>query len=76
MRKIILIAFIVLIVIPTILLATAWYLLGNENFLKNQVSRVALEQTGRELNIDGPLQIDLGRETRIFAEGIRFQNAA
>ncbi|NNK33305.1 MAG: AsmA family protein [Xanthomonadales bacterium] len=76
MRKIILIALIVLIVIPTILLATAWYLLGNENFLKNQVSRVALEQTGRELSIDGPLQIDLGRETRIFAEGIRFQNAA
>jgi len=75
MRRVILIAILVLAVLTVAVTGTAWYLLGNENFLKSQVSGIVLKQTGRELTIDGVFQLDIGRQTRIEAESIRFENA-
>ena len=56
--------------------ATGWYLAHNEAFLKARLSEFVLAKTGRELHVDGALLLDLGRETTIDAQGIRFQNAA
>jgi uncharacterized protein involved in outer membrane biogenesis len=75
MRRFLLITLIALVVLAVILAGAAWFLLNTEGFLKSQVSRIALAQTGRELNIDGLLDLDIGKRTRLQAEGIRFQNA-
>lgn len=48
---------------------------GNLGAFKPQIERWVLEKTGRELAIEGRLDIDLGRETVVIAEGIRFENA-
>lgn len=76
MRKIILILVIILGVLIVLVSGTVFFLLNNENFLKSQLSDIVFEQTGRELKLSGPLEIDIGRETSIGAHGIRFQNAA
>lgn len=76
MRRMILKTLLALVVIFVVAAGAALFLVHNESFLKSQVHAVVLKQTGRELNIDGPLQVEIGRETRVIAEGIRFQNAA
>ena len=50
-----------------------WF--GNLGAFKPQLERWVFEKTGREFVIEGRLDIDLGRETVIIAEGIRFENA-
>lgn len=76
MRRILFTAALVLVLLLLTVIGTAWFALNNESFLKSQLSRIVLKQTGRELTFSGPLEIDLGRETHIDAHGIRFQNAA
>jgi hypothetical protein len=50
-----------------------WF--GNLGAFKPQIERWVSEKTGRELVIEGRLDIDLGRETVVIAESIRFENA-
>jgi hypothetical protein len=50
-----------------------WF--GNLGAFKPQLERWVSTTTGREFVIEGRLDIDLGRETVIIAEGIRFENA-
>lgn len=76
MRRKSLIIVLALVALLIVTAAIAWFLIRDESFLKSQLANIALEQTGRELSVDGPLRLDLGRETTIEAHGIRFQNAA
>ena len=52
-----------------------FWALNNEPFLKNQLVELVREQTGRELVIDGPVDIRPGRETAVTASGIALENA-
>ncbi len=45
------------------------------NWLRRPIERFVQAQTGRELHIDGDLDVDLGRMTRVSAERLRFGNA-
>jgi len=46
------------------------------NWFKGPLERAVQTRTGRALHIDGNLDVDLGRVTRVTAERIRFANAA
>ena len=50
-------------------------LLWDWNWLKRPIERFVEAQTGREFHIDGDLDVDLGRMTRVTADGLRFANA-
>ena len=50
-----------------------WF--GNPGVFKPHLERWVSEKTGRALVIEGRLDVDLGRETVVIAEGIRFENA-
>lgn len=75
MRRFLLIALSLLIVLFAVGAGAAWYLLNDEAFLKSRLSTFVLGQTGRELHIDGILRVDPGLATSVEAEGIRFANA-
>lgn len=75
MRRFLLMFVLVLIALFAVTAGAAWYLLKNEDFLKSRLSAFVLEQTGRELAIDGILRVGLGRATSVEAENIRFANA-
>ena len=51
-------------------------LLWDWNWFKRPIERYVQAKTGRELHIDGNLDVDLGRMTRVSADGLRFGNAA
>ena len=53
----------------------SWLWFGDPGVLKPQLERWVSEQTGREFVIDGRFEVDVGRETVIVAEGVRFANA-
>jgi uncharacterized protein involved in outer membrane biogenesis len=76
MRRILLALLALVVALIAIAAGFAWYATQNESFLKSQIHAFVLKQTGRELEIDGLLRLDLGRETTLEAEGIRFANAA
>ena len=76
MRRILLALVALVVVLIAIAAGIAWYATQNESFLKSQIHALVLKKTGRELAIDGLLRLDLGRETSVEAEGIRFANAA
>jgi len=75
MRRFLLMFLMVLIALFAVAAGVAWYLLENEDFLKARLSAFVLEQTGRELAVEGKLRVDLGRATRVEAENIHFANA-
>jgi len=75
MRRILLISFAILVLFAVAGAGIAWYLLNDQDFLKARLSAAVLDQTGRDLVVDGPLRLDLGRQTTIEARGIRFSNA-
>lgn len=75
MLRFLLIILAVTAVLAALLLATAFWLLNDEEFLKAQLGKQALKYTGRELVVSGPLRIELGRETTIHAEGLVFSDA-
>ena len=52
-----------------------WLWFGNLGVFKPQLERWVSEKTGREFVIEGRFEVNLGRETVIIAEGIRFENA-
>ncbi|MBT8048373.1 MAG: AsmA family protein [Xanthomonadales bacterium] len=56
-------------------LATGWYLVRDEAFLKSQLSSNTLKYTGRELKIQGPVKLSLGRTTTLEADDVHFANA-
>ena len=76
MRRFLLITPLVLLAIVAIAVALVLVLANNEDFLKRQAGQYVFEATGRQLVIDGPLELTLGRETTLEASGIRFSNAA
>ena len=76
MRRYLLITVIALLLLITAVAGVGWYLLSNEVFLKSKLSSLTLRYTGRELTVEGPLQLSLGRETTLEAHEIHFANAA
>ncbi len=76
MRRYFLITVTILLVLITATVGVGWYLLHDEAFLKSHLSTFTLRQTGRELTIEGPLRLSLGRETTLEARDIRFANAS
>jgi hypothetical protein len=52
-----------------------WLWFGDLGMFKPQLERFVSERTGREFAIDGRLEVNLGLETVIVAEGIRLENA-
>ena len=75
MRRKILIAVLVLLVLFAVTVGVGWYLLQNESFLKSQLGSNSLKYTGRELTLNGPLKLSLGRVTTLEAHDIHFANA-
>ena len=55
--------------------AFSWLWLGDLGVFKPQLERFVTEKTGREFAIEGRFEVDVGLETVIIAEGIRFENA-
>lgn len=76
MRRFLLITPLVLLAILAIAATLVLVLVNNEGFLKRQAGKYVFEATGRQLVIDGPLELSLGREATLEASGIRFSNAA
>jgi hypothetical protein len=75
MRRFLLISLSLLIALLAVGSGIGWYLLNDEAFLKSRLSAFVLKQTGRELTVDGPLTLTLGRATAVEAAGIHFANA-
>ena len=76
MRRFLLITPLVILAILAIADTLVLVLANNEDFLKRQAGKYVFEVTGRQLVIDGSLELTLGRETTLEASGIRFSNAA
>jgi uncharacterized protein involved in outer membrane biogenesis len=76
MRRFLLITFLTLTVLLIVTAGFGLYLVNDEEFLKSRLGSIALKYTGRELVIDGPLELSLGRETSLEANDIHFANAA
>ena len=53
----------------------SWWLLQDEALLKRQASNLVAQLTGRELLIDGSLQITLGSTTTLTASDVHFADA-
>lgn len=75
MRRKILITVLILLVLFAATVGVGWYLLQNESFLKSQLGSNSLKYTGRELTVNGPLKLSLGRVTTLEANDIHFANA-
>lgn len=75
MRRILLALLALLLALAATAAGFVWYAAHSESFLKSRIHAFVLKKTGRELEIDGFLRLDLGRETSLEAEGIRFANA-
>ena len=75
MRRILLITLIALVALSVLLFGTAAWMINNEDFLKAQLGKQVHKFTGRELVVEGPLDIQLGRETTVSAGNITFSNA-
>lgn len=76
MRRFFLITPLVLIILFAVAAGAAWFLLKHEPFVKSQLHFWLLKYTGRELTVDGPAELTLGRVVRLEARGVHFQNAA
>jgi AsmA family protein len=65
------------IVLGALLLAVVgWYfLLFDWNDLRDHLAGLAQERTGRELTIEGDMDVELGWVTRVRLEGVRVANA-
>jgi hypothetical protein len=75
LRKIV-ILLMVLLALLLICAGVVWWLLGNERFLKQQAAGAVFDLTGRELVIDGPLELQLGAMTTLKAREVSLSNAA
>jgi len=75
MRRFLTIALIAFVILAVLVLGAGLWLVNDEAFLKNQITKYALEFTGRELVVEGPLDLQLGRQSTLDARDIRFENA-
>lgn len=75
MRRFLLKAFLTLIVVLAVAGGAAWFLLQDEGFLRARLQAASLKYTGRQLTLDGPLALDLGRLTTLEAGSVTFANA-
>lgn len=75
MRRFIVITLLLVLIVLGAVVGVVYYLASDEAFLKAQVSQAALRLTGRELTVDGPLHLQLGREIRLDAGEIHYANA-
>ena len=75
MRRFLTIALLVLVILTVVVVGAGLWLSNDEAFLKTQLTKYTLEFTGRELTVDGPLDVQLGRQTTLDARDIRFENA-
>lgn len=75
MRRILLISLAALVLVIVTGAGVGWYLLHDEDFLKARLHSFVMKRTGRNLEIEGPLEIALGRQATVEARAIRFQNA-
>ncbi len=55
--------------------AISWLLLADLGSFKPQIERWASEKTGRQISINGDLQINLARHSSVVAEDIHISNA-
>jgi len=64
------------VIITVLLFGSAVIVLLNMDFsrFKGQLEQFVSNQTGRSFAIEGPFQVDLGWQTNLSAEGIRFGN--
>lgn len=76
MRRFLLVSLILLVLVVVTGAAVGWYLLHDEDFLKARLGAYVTKHTGRDLNVEGPLTVTLGRRTRVDAHDISFRNAA
>jgi uncharacterized protein involved in outer membrane biogenesis len=58
-----------------IVFAASWLLLADLGSFKPQIEQWASEKTGRQVSIDGALQINLARHSSIVAENIHVSNS-
>lgn len=58
-----------------LVLALAWLWTADLGVFKPQLERFVTENTGREFAIDGEFHVDLGQQTSVIAERVRFRNA-
>jgi len=65
-----------LVALAIVSAGVGWYLLQDEAFLKSQLRSQALKYTGRNLALNGPVQLELGKVTMLEARDIHFANAA
>ena len=75
MRRFLLFTPLVLILLVVVAGGVVYLLLQNENFVKSQLHSQLLKYTGRELTVNGPAQLTLGRITRLEARDVHFSNA-
>jgi uncharacterized protein involved in outer membrane biogenesis len=59
-----------------IVLAISWLFLADLGSFKPQIERWASEKTGRDISINGELQINLAAQSSLVAEDVRIGNAA
>lgn len=57
------------------ILLVALVVLFQWNWLRGPIGRFVTEETGREFVIDGDLEVELGRVTRVTMHKVRFRNA-
>ena len=75
MRRYILIFVLSLVALAVVSTGVGWYLLQDEAFLKSQLRSQTLKYTGRDLTLNGPVQLKLGRVTTLDARDVHFANA-
>lgn len=76
MRRFLLVSLLLLALVAVLGAGIGWYLLHDEDFLKARLRSFVLEETGRELSIEGPLRVALGRQSTVEVRGIRYPDAA
>ncbi|HSN51984.1 MAG TPA: AsmA family protein [Woeseiaceae bacterium] len=62
--------------VALIVLVLGWLWTADLGVFKPQLERFVTERTGRNFAIDGEFRIDLGAQTTVIAEAVRFGNAA
>ncbi|MBT8050168.1 MAG: AsmA family protein [Gammaproteobacteria bacterium] len=75
MRRLLILFFASLLILLVVVTGLVFWAINHDTFLKDQLAGIVQERTGRELTVDGPLEIRLGRQTTIEASQIALENA-
>jgi len=76
MRRLLVLLFASLVILLLLVTGFAAWAIKHDTFLKDQLTEIVQERTGRELIVDGPLEIHLGRKTTIAASRVALENAS